>query len=235
MEPASDMRIQVWDLPLRLFHWLLLTAVAVAFVSVQIGGNAMVWHGRAGIAVAGLVAFRIVWGFIGSTNARFTSFVRGPAAIKAYLRGEWRGVGHNPIGAYSVLALLALVCAQAVTGLFANDDISYQGHLYALVGSDLSSKITGIHKFFEPVMIILVGLHVAAIGFYAKVKKDNLTIPMITGWKEVDSDTPAPANRGGGLVAFIIAVIIGIAAAYAASGALLPPPPPPAAVETPSF
>jgi cytochrome b len=227
------MKVKVWDLPLRLCHWSLAAAVATAFVTAQIGGNAMVWHGRAGLAVVGLVVFRIVWGFVGSTHARFASFVRGPAAIKAYLAGEWRGVGHNPLGALSVLGLLSVVGAQAVTGLFANDDISYQGYLYALVGADRSGTITEIHEIFEPLLILLVGLHLAAVAFYVKVKKDNLTIPMITGSKEVAETIGAP--RGGGLVAFVVAAAIGVAAAYAASGALLPPPAPAPAVETPAF
>ncbi|MBI5785180.1 MAG: cytochrome b/b6 domain-containing protein [Rhodocyclales bacterium] len=227
------MKVRVWDLPLRLCHWLLAAAVATAFVSAQIGGNAMAWHGRAGLAVVGLLIFRIVWGFVGSTPARFASFVKGPGAIRAYLRGEWHGIGHNPLGALSVLALLSLLAAQATSGLFANDDISYQGHLYALVGADLSAQITGIHKLFEPIMIALVILHVGAVAFYVKVKKDNLTIPMITGWKDVAEPVDAP--RGGSLAAFLLAAIIAAAAACAASGALLPPPPQPAAVETPAF
>jgi cytochrome b len=227
------MKVKVWDLPLRLFHWLLAASVATAFVSAKIGGNAMVWHGRAGLAVVGLLAFRIAWGFVGSTYARFANFLHGPTTIRAYLQGEWDALGHNPLGALSVLALLTLLTVQAVTGLFANDDISYQGYLYTLVGADISSQITGIHKIFEPLLILLVTLHLGAIGYYAKVKKDNLTIPMITGWKKVTKPVAEP--RGGGLLAFIVAAAIGAATAYAVSGALLPPPPPAPAVETPAF
>ena len=134
----------------------------------------------------------------------------------------------------SVLGLLAVTGFQAVSGLFANDDIAYQGHLYPLVGADLSARITGIHKLFEPLLILLVALHVGAIAFYVKVKKTNLTIPMITGVTEVENP-PAAAPRGGGAVAFVIALIIAVAAAYAASGALLPEPAPATAVETPAF
>jgi cytochrome b len=226
------MKIQVWDLPVRAFHWLLAAAVATAFVTAEIGGNAMLWHGRAGVAVVGLVVFRIVWGFIGSTNARFASFVRGPDAIRTYLRGQWQGVGHNPLGALSVLALLTLLAAQAATGLFANDDISYQGYLYPLVDANLSGRLTGIHKLFEPALIALVILHVGAIAYYVRVKKNNLVIPMITGWQEAGASTTSPP-RGGGLAAFVVAAIIAIAAAYAASGALLPGSVPAAA--TPAF
>lgn len=228
------MKVRVWDLPLRLFHWSLVAAVATAFIAAKIGGNAMVWHGRAGVAVVGLLVFRIVWGFVGSTHARFASFVRGPAAIRAYLRGEWQGVGHNPIGAYSVLILLSLVLALSVSGLFANDDIAYQGYLYPLVGADLSAQITGVHKLFEPLLIALVILHVGAIAFYVKVRRTNLTIPMITGVKDV-ADPAVEAPRGGGAAAFVVALVIAMAAAYAASGALLPAPAPAGAVETPAF
>lgn len=230
------MKVKVWDLPLRLTHWLLVGAVVAAFVSAKIGGNALVWHGRAGLAILGLVTFRILWGFVGSTHARFASFVRGPAAIRAYLRGQWSGLGHNPLGALSVLALLALLAAQAATGLFANDDDNanmLRGYLYALVGSDTSNRLTGIHTLFEPVMIVLVCAHIGAIGFYARIKKTNLVQPMITGWQET-SDTPAKAALQGGFVAFLVAAAIAGATVYAASGALLPPPPP-AAAETPSW
>ncbi|HTY03874.1 MAG TPA: cytochrome b/b6 domain-containing protein [Rhodocyclaceae bacterium] len=223
-------RVQVWDLPLRAFHWLLAAAVATAFVSAKVAGNAMLWHGRAGVAAVGLIAFRIVWGFVGSTNARFASFVRGPDSIRAYLRGEWQGVGHNPLGALSVLALLTLIAAQATTGLFANDDISYHGYLYPLVGADLSSRLTGIHKLFEPLLIVLVGLHLIAIGYYMRIKKKNLLKPMLTGW--TDAPQAHAPSSGGGFVAFAVAVLVAVAVAYAASGALLPPP---AAIATPAF
>jgi cytochrome b len=230
---TMEARVPVWDLAVRLSHWLLALAVVVAFVTVKIGGNLMVWHGRAGLAVLGLVVFRIVWGFIGSTHARFTSFVRGPAAIRDYLRGQWSGVGHNPLGALAVVSLLALFLVQATTGLFANDDISYQGHLYALVSDAVSSRLTGIHKLFEPLLIGLVAIHVAAIGYYLRIKKTNLVKPMITGWKEASEPSVEP-HRGGGLIAFLIACLVAGAVVYVASGALLPHPPP-VAIETPAW
>lgn len=234
MAPASEaiVRIRVWDLPLRLCHWLLAAAVAVAFVTAQVGGNAMPWHGRAGLFALGLVVFRLLWGFIGSHYARFTSFVRGPVAIRAYLRGEWQGLGHNPLGALSVLALLSIVGALAATGLFANDDIAFQGYLYPLVGAELSERVTGIHKLFEPLLILLVAAHVGAIAFYARVKKHNLLLPMITGWTESAAATEPPSR--GGPVALLVALAIAAGVVYAASGALLPPPPPVPA-ETPTW
>ncbi len=228
-------RIKLWDLPTRVFHWLLAACVIGAFVTQKVGGNAMTWHGRIGLAVLGLLVFRIVWGFAGSTYARFFHFVRGPAAIMAYVKGQWRGVGHNPLGALSVLALLTVLSVLAATGLFANDDIAFEGPLYALVGADLSSRLTGIHKFMEPFLIFLVLAHIGAIVYYVRVKKDNLVQPMVTGWKDTDAGESA---KGGGPIAFIVALVIAVVTVWAASGALLPPPPLPSATPaqaTPSW
>ena len=222
--PADKAR--VWDLPTRLFHWALVTCVTAAFITAKIGGNAMVWHGRLGLAILGLLVFRIAWGFVGSTYARFAQFVRGPAAIRAYLKGEWQGQGHNPFGAISVLALLGVLCVMAGTGLFANDDIAFEGYLMPLVGSDLSGRITGIHHLLEKVLMLLVALHVGAIVFYARVKKLNLVKPMFTGWAD---GKPCESARGGGVIAFLVATLTALTAVWAASGALLPPPPPPSA------
>lgn len=223
--PAFEraMKAYVWDIPTRLFHWLLAGCVVGAFVTAKLGGNLMVWHGRLGLAIVGLLTFRIVWGFVGSTYARFASFVRGPATILAYLRGQWQGLGHNPLGALSVLGLLGILTAQVSTGLFANDDIAFEGYLAPLVGSELSGRITGIHLLLENLLILLVALHIAAIAFYARVKKHNLVKPMLTGWAD---GTPEHSARGGRPTAFVLAILIAAAAVWAAAGGILPPPPP---------
>ncbi|MFN6961914.1 MAG: cytochrome b/b6 domain-containing protein [Rhodocyclaceae bacterium] len=221
-------------MPTRLFHWLLVVCVVAAFVTAKIGGSLMVWHGRLGLAILGLLVFRIVWGFNGSTHARFANFVRGPAAILAYLEGKWHGVGHNPLGAVSVLAMLGTLTVQATTGLFANDDIAFAGHLYPLVGNALSSQITGIHRLMEKILLPLSTLHVGAIIFYARVKKQNLVKPMITGW--VDHGLPEPSAKGGSTSALVVAVLIAVCAVWMASGTWLPaPPPPPAGQSAPDF
>lgn len=225
-------RLLVWDLPTRLFHWLLVLAVAGALVTGQIGGNLIDWHGRCGIAVAGLLAFRVIWGIAGSTYARFDHFLPTPARLSSYLRGEWRGIGHNPLGALSVLALLTLLALQVVTGLFANDDIAFNGPFYQLVGKALSDRLTGLHHLTSNLVYALVALHLAAIVFYVRVKKDNLVKPMLTGWKE---DTEGESAKGGSLVALIAALAFGIGTAYAASGAWIEPPPPPPPSEAPSW
>lgn len=234
MVPVSETgKAYVWDLPIRLFHWLLVCCVIAAFVTAKIGGNLMVWHGRLGLAILGLLAFRLVWGFIGSTYARFTQFVRGPAAIRAYLKGEWHGLGHNPLGALSVLAMLTALSLQVATGLFANDDIAFEGYLYPLVGNELSGRITGIHRLLEKLLMLLVALHLGAIAFYARVKQQNLVMPMLTGRAEGSPDQSA---KGGGVIAILIALGTAVIAVWSASGAWLPQlPSPPAGQTAPDF
>lgn len=229
----NSKKIRVWDLPIRLFHWLLVLAVLALVITGKVGGNLIDWHGRIGVGLAGLIAFRLVWGVAGSTYARFGQFFPTPARIAAYLRDGHRGVGHNPLGAMSVLALLGLLTVQLLTGLVANDDIAFVGPLFELVGRDLSNVATGWHKAVVNLLILLVVLHIAAIVFYARVKKDNLLKPMLTGWKEVGEGETA---QGGGWVALVAALAIAGFAVFLASGSWLPePPPPPPAVETPAW
>lgn len=174
-------------------------------------------HGNAGLAVIGLVAFRLVWGFAGSEHARFASFFPHPSRILDYLRGRWQGYGHNPLGALSVLALLLMLTAQAITGLFSNDDISFTGPLAQLVGDDRSAAITAWHHVIVKGLYGLLCLHVAAIGFYALVRKSNLVRPMITGWKAVEAGTPPP--RPARHWALLLALAGAGAAVLVASGA----------------
>jgi cytochrome b len=225
-------RILLWDLPTRLFHWLLALAVIAALVSGQIGGNLIDLHGKIGLGIVGLIAFRLVWGFAGSTYARFAHFFPTPARIKAFLNGEWRELGHNPLGALSVLALIFLLTVQALTGLFANDDIAFVGPLYDLISKSLSNRLSGIHELLSNVVIALVVLHIAAIVFYVRVKKDNLVKPMLTGWKD---EAQGESAKGGGAVALIVALLIAAVAVYGASGAWLPEAPPKPAVAAPAW
>jgi len=225
-------RIRLWDLPTRIFHWGLALCIAAALVSGQIGGGLIEWHGRIGLAVVGLIVFRLVWGIVGSTYARFLHFFPTPGNVKAYLRGEWQGEGHNPLGALSVFGLLALVAVQATTGLFSNDDIAFVGPLFDLVGRDLSNRLTGIHHLASNILIALVVLHIAAVMFYLHARKQNLVKPMITGWKEGHGKSAS----GGGVVALVVALVLAVGAVYGASGAWLPEPPPlPPAAETPTW
>ncbi|MFA6310039.1 MAG: cytochrome b/b6 domain-containing protein [Sterolibacterium sp.] len=214
-------RIKLWDLPTRVFHWSLLALVTTSFVTGWTGGNAMEWHGRAGIIIIGLLAFRLTWGFIGSTHARFSRFVRGPATIAGYLRGSWSGVGHNPLGALSVLAMLGLLLCQALGGLFANDDIAFNGPYFNAISKDLSDWISGWHKRGAWLVLGLIGLHLAAILFYVHVRKEPLIAPMLTGTREVPETLAGESARGGGTAALLVALVLAFAACWAASGALL--------------
>ncbi|MDD5298615.1 MAG: cytochrome b/b6 domain-containing protein [Rhodocyclaceae bacterium] len=223
--------IRVWDLPLRLFHWLLAAAVATAFISGHLGGNVMEWHGRIGLFILGLIVFRLIWGFVGSTHARFASFFPSAARIHAYLDGRWQEPGHNPLGALSVFALLGLLAIQAATGLCANDDIAFQGPLYPLVGSTWSGRLTGLHELVGNGLMALVALHVAAIAFYARVKKINLVRPMLTGTVPASELAGARQAQGGGLFSFLIAAALAGAVVWFIGGGhlalwLAPPPPP---------
>lgn len=199
---AADERlvaIPVWDLPSRLFHGLLVILVAVSFTTGTIGGNAMQYHEWSGFAILFLLVFRITWGFIGSRTSRFSDFVKGPAAVWRYAKALVRGnsecyLGHNPLGGWSVLAMLLALLLQAATGLFANDDIITTGPLYLWVSKPTSDWLTGVHRLNRYLVLVLAATHVSAVLFYLVVKRENLIMPMITGIKHwVRGDTPPPA------------------------------------------
>jgi cytochrome b len=216
IQPALAVkRVLIWDLPTRIFHWSLVAAVAVAIVSGEIGGDWMEVHGKAGLAIVGLVTFRLVWGVAGSTHARFRNFAPTPSSLRAYLRGRWKGHGHNPLGALSVFALLALLAAQAGTGLLGTDEISFSGPLAALVEEGTSLRLTGLHKQLTWVLFALLAVHVLAIAVYLAFKKDNLVKPMLTGWKEVRAGAPAAK---GSWTALALAIAAAAAAVYFAGG-----------------
>ena len=178
------MKIRIWDLPLRLFHWLLVVAVIGSFVSVKLGGNAMIWHGRFGYIVLSLIFFRLIWGFVGTHHARFAQFIKSPQAIFAYLKNPTETPGHSPLGAISVIVLLGLFLSQALAGLFASDDIAFDGPLVKYVASAWVELLTSFHRLNEWVLMTLVGVHVGAILYYKYAKKINLISAMITGDKE---------------------------------------------------
>ncbi|MGM9487895.1 cytochrome b/b6 domain-containing protein [Ideonella sp. YS5] len=217
--PRPTRRVRLWDLPVRVVHWSLVLTVTAAVVTGELGGPWMVWHGRAGLLIVGLVVFRLVWGLIGSEPARFTHFAPTPGRLRAYLAGRWHGLGHNPLGALSVFALLGLLAVQAVTGLLGNDDIAFAGPLNALVDEALGQRLTGWHRLLANGLLALIALHVLAIVFYLVVKRSNLVRPMLTGWKDVHAAPPSPPPaRGGSPLALLVAVAIALGAMIAASG-----------------
>jgi cytochrome b len=193
--------VRVWDLPTRLFHWALAACVIGLVVTGNIGGNWMNWHLRLGYTVLSLLLFRLVWGFIGGHWSRFSSFLYGPSAVFAYLRGQTRPehlVGHNPLGMLSVLALLLILFAQVGSGLISDDEIAFFGPLVRFVSGDTISQATSYHKNVGKfILIALVVLHLLAIGFYKLAKKDNLVRPMLLGDKRVGSPVPSAKDSLG--------------------------------------
>jgi cytochrome b len=187
----SKTTILVWDIPVRVMHWGLVVAVFGAWITRELEGDWFAWHTRFGYAVLVLVLTRLVWGLIGTRHARFSDFVRGPAAIATYvkrLRGDRESatsdpIGHNPLGALMILALLALLGAQAVTGLFANDQIFETGPLFGYVSVALSDQLTTWHKQIFDILVAAIALHVIAAIVYVTVLRKNIITPMITGRK----------------------------------------------------
>jgi cytochrome b len=194
---------RVWDLPTRVFHWLLAATIVGSVVSAKIGGNAMAWHLRFGYLVFALLLFRLLWGLVGGHWSRFASFLHPPSRVIAYLRGE-RGpqglwaVGHSPLGALSVFALLAILSVQVATGLVADDEIATTGPLYAYVSGATSAAATGWHKGAGQVTIfVLVGLHLAAIAHYDLWRRERLTRAMWRGDKPLPATLPASRDTAG--------------------------------------
>jgi cytochrome b len=166
-------------LPVRLVHWLLAALIAFSWWSVH--NHHIDWHIWSGIAILTLLLFRLFWGFVGGSTARWSSFIRGPRAISRFLRGSWEGIGHNPVGALSVIALFGATAVQVGLGLVAQDeDGIYFGPLSSLVSSETSDRARDIHELWFNVIVGLIALHLAAIILY-RLRGQKLTKPMITG------------------------------------------------------
>jgi cytochrome b len=195
---ANDVR--VWDWPVRLTHWLFVLCLAISWWSAE--ERVMDWHRYSGYTLLGLLIFRIYWGFAGSSSARFSSFVRGPGDVIAYLRSardEHRIAGHNPLGGWSVAAMLTLMLAQVLIGLFVSDvDGLESGPLSHLVSFETSRTLADLHEVVFNVILGLIGLHIAAILFYLLARRDNLVVAMLTGRRRdarLMPMTPVPAWR----------------------------------------
>ncbi len=212
-EPATR-PTRVWDLPTRLFHWALASSVLGSLVTGQMGGNAMPWHFRLGYVAFGLLVFRLVWGLVGGRWSRFASFIFAPGTVLRYLRGQTKpgehlDVGHNPLGAFSVFAVLGLLVVQVATGLVADDEIANVGPLNKFVATATGLSATAWHKHWGQrfVMALLV-LHVAAIVFYLVKKKVNLIRPMLDGDKLLPAHVPASADSARTrLLALVLATL----------------------------
>jgi cytochrome b len=211
--------VRVWDLPTRVFHWLLAVCVIALLITGNAGGNAMIVHLKLGYVVLTLLLFRIVWGFVGGYWSRFVQFFYSPLTVLRYLRGQSNpehDVGHNPLGSLSVWGLLIVLGAQVATGLVSDDEIATQGPLVKFVSTALSLLSTSYHKHWGKWLImLLVFLHIGAILFYLIQKKTNLIHPMLMGDKTLSSKyvraVPASndhtAQRATALVIFMLLAI----------------------------
>ncbi len=187
---AEKTRVAIWDLPTRLVHLAIVVLVGFCWWSAEY--DQLAWHELAGETLVGLVVFRLIWGVVGSSTARFSDFLRGPRAIVAYIgelaRTRHAIIGHNPLGGWSVAAMLALLGLDVGLGLFAVDvDGDQPGPFAGLVDFDTGRSIAHWHHMVFNALLALIVLHLAAILFYAAVKRDNLIGPMLTGRKSVSA------------------------------------------------
>ncbi len=181
----SHCNVPTWDLPTRIFHWSVVIIVASGWLSHRYGDFTMVWHKWNGYALLTLLLFRLLWGVVGSSTSRFSDFFSGPVKVFRYIQGGMRDkyLGHNPAGSLSVFAMLLLMFIQAFSGLFATDDIFVNGALRSLVERDTADFLDSIHRQAYDILLVLIGLHLAALAYYRIFRKDNLVKPMITGYK----------------------------------------------------
>jgi cytochrome b len=221
VETAPAAQRLVWDLPVRISHWLLVLAVIGSYVTYKLGLAYFKYHVWCGYTVLVLAAFRILWGLLGTRHARFASFVRGPAATLRHAAELARGrarryAGHNPLGAWMVLLLLGALLAQALTGLFSNDEIASTGPLYGYVSNALSLKLTSVHRLLFDGLAVAIGLHVAAALAYRLLKKDDLIRAMFTGHKpaaEVAAEDVIRSSRlwlAAALLLLLVAVLVAV-------------------------
>ncbi|HXQ51861.1 MAG TPA: cytochrome b/b6 domain-containing protein [Stellaceae bacterium] len=198
-DAALSRKVLVWDLPTRIFHWLVAALVLAAYVTERM--NWMDWHAWSGDAVLALLLFRLLWGVFGSETARFSSFLASPRAAAHHLAAAFRRepdrqVGHNPAGAWMVVLLLALLFGETVTGIYVDNDVADHGPLTPLVPAPVANLITDLHQYFWYVLLAAVCLHLAAILVYAAAKRHNLVTPMITGTKLLPTSVKQPRIEG---------------------------------------
>ena len=210
-------KVRVWDLPTRIFHWALVVGVLCLVISGLIGGNAMVWHFRFGYTVLALLLFRVVWGLVGGRWSRFGAFIYAPQSVISYLKGNGKpehSVGHSPIGAGSVFAMLGILLAQVGTGLLSDDEIAFAGPLTRFVSNATIGLATNYHKNIGKwLLLVLVLLHIGAILFYLW-RKHNLVYAMVHGDKELVIAMPSSRDDASSRAAAV--ALFGVCAAFVA-------------------
>ncbi len=214
---------RIWDLPTRLFHWTLTTLVVFSVATAKIGGNWMDWHVRSGCTILALLVFRVLWGLAGSRYARFASFVVPPRAALRRARELLTPrpaaphAGHNALGGWAVLAMLATLFVQGITGLFSYDDIATEGPWAKFVSDASSRLLTTVHRYNEKVLYALVALHIFAIAYYGIVKRNNLIAPMLTGDRRDLAAPPAEDDLSTRLRAAVFAALAAALVGYLVS------------------
>lgn len=220
----------VWDLPLRLFHWLLVLCISASYATAKAGFNWTKYHFWIGYFTLGLVAFRIIWGFVGPRHARFSNFVAGPSRVLAYLRTLFKhdsppAMGHNPVGALVVILMLLMVGAQATTGLFLIDNTEvWTAPYYPAVSGETASLLGKFHHLNFDVLLWVIGLHVLAIIYYRVYKRQSLVMPMITGRKLAQLVPAQQAIESSQLLKAIIVAALCAGAVYWLIASAPPPP-----------
>ena len=210
--------VRIWDLPTRLFHWSLAATTVALVVSAKWGGAALPWHERLGYLMLALLAFRLLWGLVGGRWSRFASFLYSPARLLRYLRGAGEpqvdDVGHSPLGALSVFALLSVLIVQVASGLASDDEIAFTGPLVRFLPGEWVARATWWHAEVGQYLVLgLVALHLLAIAFYALVRRRRVVRPMLSGDKLLAQ--PAPASRDDGRTRALAALLLALALALA--------------------
>lgn len=192
--------IKVWDLPLRLFHWLLVATIALAFLSAEESSALNQWHVLSGWIAGLLIVFRLAWGFVGGEHSRFADFIR-PSRVGQHLRALGRGradpsLGHNPLGALAVVILLGLTAVVVWTGAFGGEPAE------------------DLHELFGWTLLAMVGLHVAAVVIMSFLERENLVRAMVTGSKDRSHHPGGRDARRPGLVALLVGLLVVAASVY---------------------
>jgi len=227
MVPEKDLRperdsedshfVKAWDLPTRLFKWLLVLLVVLAWVSNKYGGAVPLWHKANGYAILVLIVFRILWGFAGSSTARFGAFLKGPRGVLSYAAALIKQkrqpyLGHNPLGGWMIIMLLAALGLQGVLGLYAADEdrLIIEGPLAKTVSEAAVDGAAHFHRLGFDLIVCLAAIHIAANVLYDLAGKSGLIRAMISGRKlkaaYIDQPSLVTAGRGTALLCFIAAV-----------------------------
>ena len=207
--PAT--RVRIWDGPTRIFHWALVLLIPAMWWTAE--NDQIALHVTLGLAIVALLVFRLIWGFIGSSTARFGTFLKGPRGVMNHLRGGGTaGIGHNPLGGWSVAAMLLVLVIQVGLGLFAEDnDGLAAGPLSFWVSADTAEALTDRHEFMFNVLLALIALHLVAVLYYAAIKRRNLVGPMITGSGRAPVGTESVRKVSVLRIAFALVVSAGVA------------------------